>query len=173
MLIERPGDGEYAPFYGSYVARVTEPDLLGALARQPEELRALAARVPPEREQSGYAPGKWSVSEVFGHIGDVERVFGYRAFCISRGERTALPGFEENDYVANSGYAEQPLSELVAAFSSLRESNLAVLRRLDDARWALAGNANGSPVSVRALAFIMVGHVRHHVDVLQQRYGVG
>jgi hypothetical protein len=169
---ERPAATEYAPFFAGYVSLVPETDVLPVLAAQAEEIRRLAASVPRDRETFRYAPGKWSVRELVGHIGDAERVFGYRAFCISRGDQAALPGFDENDYIDESAYDEQPLADLAGDFAALRASNLAVLGRLDPARWSRVGNANGNAVSVRALAFIMAGHARHHVGVLKTRYGV-
>jgi hypothetical protein len=96
MTMVRPSPDEYAPFYAGYLALVPETDMLAVLERQAGELRRLAASVPEERETHRYAEGKWSVREVLGHLVDGERVFGYRAFCISRGERAALPSFDEN-----------------------------------------------------------------------------
>jgi hypothetical protein len=168
----RPGADEYAPFYADYVGLVPEADVLPVLAAQASEIRRVAASVPGDRETFRYGPGKWSVREIFGHMGDGERVFGYRAFCISRGDKAALPGFDENDYVAESAYDERTVAELADDFAGLRASNLAVLGRLDPARWARVGNANGKPVSVRALAYVMAGHARHHLRVLKERYGI-
>jgi len=170
--VERPAEAEYASFYGKYLALVPEDDLLAVLAAQPEWLRGTLAGVTGERESHRYERGKWSVREVVGHITDVERVMGFRAFCISRGESAPLPGFDENAYVARSPYDSRPLSELVDAFGRVRESNLTVFRDLDAGAWKQRGIANGSPVSVRALAFILAGHARHHVGVLEQRYGI-
>ena len=169
---QRPAAGEYAPFFAGYVKLVPEADVLPVLAAQASEIRRLAGTIPADRETFRYAPGKWSIREIFGHIGDAERVFGYRAFCISRGDQAPLPGFDENDYIAESAYDEQTVAELAGDFAGLRAANLAVLGRLDPARWARSGNANGNPVSVRALAFIMAGHARHHLGVLKTRYGV-
>jgi hypothetical protein len=171
-MSQRPAAGEYAPFFAGYVKLVPEAEVLPVLAAQASEIRRLARSVPPDRETFRYAPGKWSIREILGHIGDGERVFGYRAFCISRGDQAALPGFDENDYIAESAYDQQTAAELADDFAGLRAANLAVLGRLDPARWARVGNANGSPVSVRALAFILAGHVRHHLGVLKERYGV-
>ena len=169
---QRPAAGEYAPFFAGYVKLVPEADVLPVLAAQASEIRRLAGTIPANRETFRYAPGKWSIRETFGHIGDAERVFGYRAFCISRGDQAPLPGFDENDYIAESAYDEQTVAKLAEDFAGLRASNLAVLGRLDPAHWARSGNANGNPVSLRALAFIMAGHARHHVEVLKARYGV-
>jgi hypothetical protein len=168
----RPDPGEFAPFFANYVNLVPEADVLPVLAAQGDQIRRLAAAVPKDRETFRYAPGKWSVREIFGHLGDGERVFGYRAFCISRGDQTPLPGFEEDDYIAESDYDQRTVAELADDFAAVRACNLAVFGRLDPARWARVGNANGAPVSVRALAFVMAGHFRHHLGVLKARYGV-
>lgn len=170
--MDRPTEAEYAPFYGRYLALVPEDGLLGVLEGQPAWLRDVLAGVSAERETHRYAPGKWSVRQVVGHVGDVERVLGHRAFCISRGETAPLPGFDENAYVARSTYADRPLARLVDDFARAREANLAVFRQLDDEAWRCRGTANGSAVSVRALGFILAGHARHHVGVLESRYGI-
>lgn len=166
-------DTEYAPFYETYVSKVPEEDPLAVLEAQADQVRRLAAAVPEDRERFRYAPGKWSVREVFGHLADAERLFGYRALCIGRGDTTTpLPGFDEVRYMAEAGFDRVPLAELAAELAALRETNLTLLRRMDAAAWARIGNANGTPVSVRALAFIMAGHVRHHLGILRERYGV-
>ncbi len=173
MALARPESSEYAPFYAGYVARVPEPDVLGALEKQQDEIAALARSVTAGRESFRYAEGKWSIREVLGHLVDGERVFGYRAFCFSRGEQAALPSFDENQYVAVAGADSVPLAELAAEFAAVRASNLAFLRRLSAEEAARVGTASGKPISVRALAYIMAGHPRHHVAVLRERYGVG
>ncbi len=110
--------------------------------------------------------------EVVGHLVDGERVFGYRAFCISRGEKAALPSFDENQYVAETRSNATPLRELADELGLVRESNLAFLRRLESREWERAGIASGKPISGRALAWIMAGHPRHHIRILRERYGV-
>ena len=166
----RPVDSEFAPYYGTYISLVPEHDALTILERQPEELRALAANTPAETFR--YAPGKWSIREVVGHVVDTDRVFGHRAFCISRGEQQPLPGFDQDDYMAASDFDARPLADLVNEFAVVREANLLALRRLTPKDWARTGTASGHPVSVRALAFMMAGHVRHHCTILRERYGV-
>ncbi len=170
--MDRPTGTEFAPFYAGYVGLVPETDILAVLDRQVEEIRRLAASVPAGREAYRYAEGKWSVKEVLGHIVDGERVFGYRAFCISRGEQAPLPAFDENRYVAAARSDATPLLELADELALVRRSNLVVLRRLAAEDWARVGTASGKPVSVRALAWIMAGHPRHHVNILRERYGV-
>jgi hypothetical protein len=139
---------------------------------QPAELKRLLAGVTPDREGSAYAEGKWSIRQLVGHLGDAERVFGYRAFSISRGERQPLPGFDENLYVEAAGFDEWTLADLVDHFAGLRKANLETLRRVRPREWGQTGTASGAPVTVRALAFIMAGHVRHHSNVLRDRYGL-
>ena len=110
---------------------------------------------------------------MIGHLIDGERVFGYRAFCIARGETQNLPGFEQNDYILTAPYERIELEDLLSEFRLVRLSNIATLRTLDDEAWMRIGTANGNQVSVRAIVFIMVGHVRHHMGVLRERYGLG
>lgn len=173
MVSGRPAATEYAPFYAGYVSLVAEADVVLALETQLDELRALVATVPSQREAFRYAAGKWSVREVFGHLIDGERVFGLRAFCFSRAERAPLPSFDENAYVAASGYDAVPLAALLDELVAVRRGNLAVLRRLDAEGWARVGTASGQPVSVRALAYVMAGHPRHHLAILRERYALG
>ena len=170
--MERPREDEYAPFYARYVALVPETDILAVLERQADEIRRLAASVPAERERHRYAEGKWSVREVLGHLVDGERVFGYRAFCISRGERAALPSFDENQYVEKARCDAIPLRELADELALVRRSNLVVLRRLEPREWDNVGTASGKTISVRALAWVVAGHPRHHVEILRERYGL-
>ena len=170
--MERPTETEYTSFYRGYVALVPEADIIGVLEQQVEEIRRLVASVPAERELYPYAEGKWSIRQVLGHLVDAERVFGYRAFCFSRGEPAALPSFDENQYVDAARSDSVSLQELVEELAVVRQANLVFLRRLDAREWAQVGTASGKPVSVRAIAWIMAGHPRHHLQILRERYGV-
>jgi hypothetical protein len=172
MKIERPAPGEYNPAFERYVSRVPEDDALPVLARQAAQVRAALESVSGERAGFRYGPDKWSIREVVGHFTDAERVFGYRALTFARGDKASLPGFEENDYAAVAGHDRYALPDLVAEFEALRRSHVSMLSHLDPASVARVGTANGSPVSVRAIAFIMAGHVRHHLGVLSSKYGV-
>ena len=171
-MIERPGEAEFAPAFARYVDRVSEADALVPLESQVGELRKLVSGVAAERETYRYADGKWSVRELFGHLTDTERVIGHRAFCIGRGEQASLPGFDENAYVANANGNARPLAQHLSEFTLVRESNLVLLRSLDTAAARRIGTANGNPASVRTMAFVLVGHVRHHLNVLQTKYGI-
>ena len=171
--MSRPAETEYASPYQSYVAHVTEDDIMAAMRSQIDALDVLLDRVPPERETYAYAEGKWTIRQIIGHLIDGELVFGYRVLCIARGETQDLPGFDENAYMPNAPYEHVDLEDLLSEFRLVRLSNIAMLRTLDEAAWTRMGSANGSPVSVRALVFIMVGHARHHMGVLRDRYQIG
>ncbi len=166
----RPEQTEYAAFYETYVSLVNETDIVSALQNQPDELQNLLADVSAEKENFRYAEGKWSVKELLGHIVDGERVFSYRALRISRGDQTPLAAFEENSYVANSNFGNYNLADLIKEFSLLRRSNVLLFKNLTDEAWLRRGTASDATISVRALAFIMVGHVRHHTNILRERY---
>ena len=163
---------EYAPSHAAYIANVADSaDILDTLRRQRATLAGLATAAA-DRAGHRYAPGKWSVREVVGHLADGERVFGYRAFCISRGEEQPLPGFDENVYVERAGADRRPLHDLVAELLALRDANLLMLGALADDAWTRSGTANETTVSVRALAYVMAGHTEHHLGILRDRYGV-
>lgn len=166
----RPEKTEYAEFYANYVALVDETDVNTALQNQAGELQNLFAGITAEKENYRYAAGKWSVKELLGHIIDGERVFSYRALRIARGDQTPLPGFEENSYVANSNFNATDFAELLEEFTSLRRANVLMFKNFSDEMWRRNGTASDATVSVRALAFIMVGHVRHHANILRTRY---
>jgi len=168
--MNRPLESEYAPYYRGYVAQVAEEEILPVLRSQIDALDLLLDQVTPEREAYRYAEGKWSIREVVGHLIDGERVFGYRALCIARGENQNLPGFDEKEYMLSAPYNRVGLEDLMSEFRLVRLSNIAMLRNLDEEAWSRMGTANDAPVSVRALAFIMGGHIRHHMGVLSERY---
>lgn len=171
--MSRPLESEYAPDYQNYVSQVTEDEILPVLRSQPDALDVLLGRVAPEHETYRYAEGKWSLREIAGHLVDGERVFGYRAFSIARGESQNLPGFDQNDYMLTAPYDRIVLEDLLSEFRLVRLGNIAMLRSLDQEAWVRIGTANDAQVSVRALVFIMAGHVRHHMGVLRERYGIG
>ena len=172
MTSGRPTEAEFAPFFAGYVALVPELDIIEVLEAQRSEVRALAAAVPPDRESFAYAPGKWTIRQVFGHMGDAERVFGHRAFCVSRGEAAVLPSFDENTYVAAGPSAAISLAALASELDLVRATNLLVLQRLDEAAWQRVGRVSTGEATPRGIAYVMAGHVRHHFRVLRERYGL-
>ncbi len=168
--MNRPTESEYAPYYQSYIDQVSESDILPVLRSQMDELDVLLAHVKPEQETFRYAEGKWSIREIVGHLIDGERVFGYRAFCVARGEQQSLPGFDQDEYMLTAPYDRIELEDLMSELRLIRLGNIAMFRTLDEQSWSRVGVANNNSVSVRALAFVMGGHLRHHMNVLRERY---
>lgn len=173
MNVGRPDEGEFPPAYSGYVANVPEADPVAAAAAQIELTAALLGGLSERDGLKRYAPGKWSVKEVAGHLADVERIMSYRALRIARGDETPLAGFDENVYVPPGNFDARPMADLVADLRTIRAATLALFRSFDADAWKRRGTANGRPVSARALAYMIPGHERHHVEVLRTRYGVG
>jgi hypothetical protein len=168
--IPRPDPSEYAPFQATYVASVPDGDVMTLLRAQRDESRSLFASISEEQSRHRYAPGKWSIREVAGHLADAERVFSYRAMRFARGDGTALPGFDENAYVRNAALDSTPLAEHAAHFAAVRDASIALFSQFNDSELARRGMASGYPVSVRALAYVIAGHERHHLEILRTRY---
>ncbi len=172
FLASRPEAGEYIPYYGKYIALVPAGDLTEILAAQQAVTQRRLGPLDEARALHRYEPGKWSVKEVVGHLCDGERVFAYRALRFARADATPLPGFEETAWVPAGDFDRRPLAALLAEFAAVRAATLALVTGLDEAAWRRQGTANGSPVSVRALAAIIAGHELHHLGILRDRYGV-
>ena len=169
----RPGTDEYSPSHAPYVEHVKdETDIVATLRRQRDQLAALGREVTGERERFRYAEGKWSIRELVGHLADGERIFGYRACCVARGDQQPLPPFDEQLYGANMNADRRELADLLAELLHLRDANLLMFASLDDVAWGRRGTANESSVSARGLAYVMAGHTVHHLGVLRDRYGV-
>lgn len=149
---------------------VSGDDVLGSLESQRLQTAQLLA---PRSEREGnfrYAPGKWTVKDVIGHLSDAERIFAYRALRIARADETPLAGFEQDDYVRTGGFGERTLADLAEEFSAVRAASLALFRSLTDAAWLRRGTASNNGITVRALAYIAAGHELHHRRVLEERY---
>jgi hypothetical protein len=168
--MNRPAATEYALDYQGYIDQISETEILQVLRSQMDDLDVLMDRVAPENETYRYAPDKWSIREMVGHLIDGERVFGFRAFCIARGEQQNLPGFDQDEYLATAPYNNIELEDLLSELRLIRLGNIAMFRTLDEQSWDRTGTANANQISVRAIAFIMAGHVRHHMKVLRERY---
>ncbi len=173
LLATRPTADEFAPSYARYIAAVPEGDLLATLAEEQRQVQGLLVGLTGAQERHRYGPDKWSVREVIGHCSDTERVFAYRALRIARADVTPLVGFDENAFVAASGFDGRPLRELLAEWEAVRGASLALLRSLDGDALDRRGVASGAPVSVRALAWMIAGHARHHRTILAERYLAG
>ena len=166
----RPLEGEYAPYYGRYVSLVPDgplPDLLEAGARA---TRALLGGLPTGAAGFAYAEGKWTILQVLAHVVETERVFAYRLLSVARGDPAALPGFDQDLWMANTSLDGVTLAALLNEFMAMRSGTVALLRRLTEADLARWGLASGHPVTARALAFMIAGHELHHQAILRREY---
>jgi hypothetical protein len=170
MTAERPKPGEYNVYYDRYISLIPGNDIVATLTTQlPKTVALLSARSDQDGELR-YAPGKWSVKEVLGHLTDTERIMTYRALRIARNDRTPIDGFEQDDYVRGGPYADLRLADLVEEFKTVRAATLSFFRNLRAGDWTRRGVANKDEISVRALGFIIGGHELHHRHILEERY---
>ena len=165
----RPDPSEYAAYYETYVKLVPEEDILEAMRSELASTVEFLTSVSDREASICHPPYTWTAKQVVGHLTDAERIFGYRALRIARGDSTPLPGFDENAYVQTAQFDQHAVLDLVAEFQTVRQSQLSLFENLPTAAWNRRGIASGDQVSVRALAYIIVGHERHHTAILRQR----
>jgi hypothetical protein len=170
MTQTRPGTGDYAEFYEKYVSLISSNDILGVLEAHLRQMTTLFTGRSEREGDFRYAPDKWSVKEVLGHVTDTERIFAYRALRIARGDQTPLSSFEQDDYVRAASFHQRKLANIVEEFADVRRASLALYRSLNEEAWSRRGVANKNEVTVRALAFITAGHELHHRRILEERY---
>jgi hypothetical protein len=169
-ITTRPASGEYPPYTIAYISLVPDGDIVATLSKQLDDTLSLIRSLPESRGEFRYEEGKWSIKEVIGHITDSERVFAYRALRFARGDETPLAGFEQDDYVRNGGFDKRTLSDIASEYEHVRRSTISLFANLDEEAWSRLGTSNNNPASVRALAFIIAGHERHHIEILRTRY---
>lgn len=169
-LTTRPVQAEFAPYYASYIDKVPNDSILTILQQQSDVVLHLLASLTEEQANYRYAPEKWSIKEVMGHIIDAERIFVCRALRFARNDSTALPGFEENDYVLNGDFDYRTMDSLAQEYKHVRLATLDFFTSLREEVWSRRGTANGVTFSVRALAWIIAGHELHHKGVVEERY---
>jgi uncharacterized damage-inducible protein DinB len=172
VLISAPDTSEYAPYYGRYISLVGPGDILGILESQAAQTRRMLASISEQQATLRYAPEKWSVKQLFGHVIDTERIFAYRALRISRGDQTSIEGFEQDAYVENGPFENYTKAAIDAEYTSVRTSTLHLFRNLQPVDWTRRGTASGKEVGVRALAYMIAGHEIHHWNVLRGKYGI-
>jgi uncharacterized damage-inducible protein DinB len=170
--IPRPAADESITYYHRYIDKVPDEDIAGQLTAQLREIERMFESVTDRDALFRYAEGKWSIKEILGHLSDVERIFSYRLLRIARGDSTPLPGFDENAYTPAGRFDERPLPMLLAEFRAVRQSTAALIEGLPAEAWDQRGSASDHPITTRALAYIIVGHVIHHLGVLRERYGL-
>jgi hypothetical protein len=165
----RPQSDEYNPYYDRYISLVGSDDIIGLLEKQSPETVALFKSASAKAEFR-YAPGKWSVKEMLGHVNDTERIMTYRALRVARGDKTPIEGFEQDDYVREGNFGQRTLADLIEEFADVRKATVSFFRHLDAESGLRRGVANKNEVSARALAYIIAGHELHHRRVLQEKY---
>ncbi len=157
-------------YYHDYIKQVPDKNIIDVLEQQNQQFCEFMTKIDEDKAGFRYAKGKWTIREIIGHLVETEKVFSYRALCISRGDKTKLPGFDENTYIKNSNYDKLKLTDLVELFYLTRKSSIALFKTFTPKMWAAKGNTNNSNVSVRALAYIIAGHLMHHVQVINKLY---
>ncbi len=170
QLTSRPAPTEYPPYFEGYVSLVPAGDVRETLRRQIDDTLAFLRGLDATRGDHRYAPDKWSVKQVVGHMIDSERVFAYRTLCFARGDQQSLPGFDQDEYMRHANFDAQTLNDLADELALVRQTTLQLFRGLDDAAWQRRGTANNNEASVRALAYVIAGHELHHVNVLRTKY---
>lgn len=170
-MIERPSPGEYAEYFHRYISLVPEGDVVEILGRQIGQTRALLEAFGEEGSKRRYAPDKWSVREVVGHLSDTERIFVYRCLRFSRNDATPRAGFEQDDFVRTANFDHRALKDLLDEYASVRQASLSFFRSLDEEALDRKGVASGNQLSVRSVPFIVAGHELHHRKIIQDRYG--
>jgi len=170
-MLTRPEPTEYAEFYKSYIARVPEVPLLEFLAKQPGEYRQLLTEVSDAQAAAPMTPGKWSIKQMLGHLCDGERVMSYRVLRFARGDAKELHGYEQDDYVREAGSNSRSLDDLLREFESARNATLALFGSLPPGTETRGGRANGYPITVRALAYVVGGHTQQHYELLKAHLG--
>lgn len=166
----KPSAGEYPSYFESYIDQVPEGNLLEILISQIEETTAFLSTLEESQWNYRYAPGKWTLKEMLGHISDTERIMGYRLLRISRGDQTPLSGYDEDEYVKGASFQNQSIAELLEEFRAVRHSTYTLLRGLNEDGWGRTGVANDKEISVRAIAYIIAGHELHHVKIIKEKY---
>jgi len=169
---DRPAASEHAEYYGRYIVQLPDGDVLEMMRAGLREVEALLGGLSEEQALHRYAPGKWSVKEVVGHMLDVERIFAYRALRIARGDKTPIPGFDQDEYVKVANYDGRPLASFLAEYRHLREANLELFGSFDQDALMRQGTASGYAFTARALVWIIAGHERHHLTGFRQDYGL-
>ena len=167
---QRPTTAEYAPYYETYVSKVEGSNIVEILSNQLTTTLPFLKEITEAQWAFSYGPGKWTLKESWVHVIDAERVFAYRALRVARGDKTPLPGFNQDDFVPYSGANERNSASIIEEYAIVRQASLALFKTLTDPMWSQFGTASNQPVSPRGLAFIIAGHENHHLEITKSRY---
>ncbi len=172
LPIAKPQAGEYAPYTIDYIKLVpNDGKVIEHLMNNVTIISDFVRILPEEKLTTPHAEGEWTVQDILVHIIDTERVFSYRALRIARGDTTSLPGFEQDDYVANANANQRTLDGILAEYLTLRHATLSLIRNIDKSMLTHTTLASNNPTSVRALIYQIAGHELHHLESMQENYG--
>ena len=169
-MFTQPKEGEYNTFFGRYVKQVPTGDVRDVLAQSLKNTTLLLSDVTEDQANYRYAPGKWTLKEVLGHMSDTERIMSYRLLRIARGDQTPLPGFDEDALTSGASFNDCSWSDLLEDYAAVRAATLTLLRSLSEDAWSRMGIVSGNDTSARALAYVIAGHELHHLNVIKERY---
>ena len=166
----RPQNTEAAEYYFNYIDLITSDDVVSAMKDQLGQTVQFLEGISEEQSLKSYASGKWTIRELWNHVNDGERLFLSRAFWFARGFQDAMPSFDQEIAVAHAHANETSWAKLIEEFKTVRAATISFLETLPDEAWSRSGVASDNPVTVRALAYIIAGHLAHHVNVLREKY---
>ena len=167
--MKQPNADEFPPFYKTYIDTVSD-NVIAELEYQINSFPAFLKGISGDKATYAYAEGKWTLKELLGHVNDTERIMAYRALRIARNDKTPLPGFDENEYVSNAHFADRTIESIADEFAALRRANMFLIKSFTEEEVNRTGISNNSPVSVRALIYILAGHLNHHRRIIEERY---
>lgn len=170
FTMPRPDLSRVPAYYHNYISKVRKDDIAPIFADHQHQFLEFLGSVPAEKWDYAYAPGKWTIKELVQHVIDTERIFSYRALCIARKDTASLPGFDENDYVSASKAEKRTKVDLIAELQSVQRASVTLFASFDEEQLEATGTANGKSIYVLGIAFILVGHTLHHMDILKERY---
>ncbi len=168
--MQKPLSSEFPEYYQAYVNKVDTDDLIPTLQTNLDQVVDFFQNIPEHKYDHKYEEGKWSIKEVLIHLSDVERVMSYRAFRISRNDKTKIEGYDHNAYIFDHDFSHRTKEDAIQDFINVRKASESLLKSIPTSSYTLEGNANGSPITTRSLAYILVGHSLHHMDILKERY---
>jgi len=163
-------ENDYAAYYRPYLEGLPSDNILDYMEDQKDEIMRFMQSVPGDKWNHSYAPGKWTIKEVCGHMLDTEIIYGYRALSFARGEKQSLPGFDENEYVRAGRFAYMDIQQIIPVFLQARELNIVLFQSIPEADWNNVGIANGNRTKAGVIPFLVAGHARHHMRMIKERY---
>ncbi|MBG6129815.1 putative damage-inducible protein DinB [Aquimarina sp. EL_43] len=169
-MVSQLKEGEFNPYYETYINKAESPDIVKGLESSQKEFVDFVQSIPDEKLTHAYAKDKWTVAEVLQHVIDGERIFAYRALRFARNDKTPIMGFEQDDYVPYSNANNYSKEELISDFQSARNNSISLFKSFTGEMLTRIGEASGSPMSSRAAGYILIGHQKHHFEVIKERY---